>query len=126
MALNDSITRENLRVLMTSFYIKVIDDKVLSDFFTNELGDDIGNKDWEEHIELLADFWLAKLMDEDTYKGNVFGMHTRVAGIKRESFVRWMELFSISADEVYVPELSLVFKDKGRDFSEQFISFLKI
>jgi len=111
---------------MTSFYVKVIDDKVLAHFFTNELGDDITNKDWTDHIDLLADFWLAKLLGEKTYEGNVFGMHTRVPGIKRESFTRWMELFSVSVDEVYVPKLSKVFKHRAGDFSKQFISFLKI
>ena len=111
---------------MTTFYVKVIDDKVLAHFFTNELGDDITNDAWLDHIDLLADFWLAKILGEKTYEGNVFGMHTRVPGIHRESFVRWIELFSISADEVYVPEISKIFKHMGRDFSEQFISFLKI
>ncbi len=111
---------------MTTFYLKVLEDDVLAHFFTDELGDDITNEDWLDHIDLLADFWLAKILGEKTYAGNVFGMHTRVSSIKRESFTRWIELFSLSADEVYTPEISEIFKDKGRVFSQQFIAFLKI
>lgn len=111
---------------MTSFYIKVIDDEMLAHFFTNELGDDINNEDWTEHIELLGEFWLAKLLGEKTYEGNVFGMHTRVQHISRESFVRWMELFTVSLDEVYVPDVANSFRDRAKLFSEQFIDFLKI
>jgi len=51
-----TITRDNLKALMTSFYVRVIDDEVLAHFFTNELGDDINNKDWLDHINLLALF----------------------------------------------------------------------
>ena len=121
-----TITRENLRVLMTSFYMKTIDDQVLSHFFTNELGDDINNEEWTEHIELLIEFWLAKLLGKNTYEGNVFGMHTRVQHISKASFVRWMELFTLTLDEVYVPEVASHFKDKAESISKQFIDFLKI
>jgi hemoglobin len=111
---------------MMSFYLQVIEDDMLAHFFTNELGDDINNEDWTEHIELLTEFWLAKLLGEKTYEGNVFGMHTRVQHINRASFVRWMELFTVCLDEVYVPEVSAMFRNKAADFSKQFIDFLKI
>lgn len=111
---------------MTLFYERAMDDKELGPFFIHELGDDITSEDWIEHIELLADFWLAKLLDEKTYKGNVFGAHVRVPHIKRESFIKWIELFSVSADEVYVSDIADRFKKKGILFSEQFIRHLNI
>ena len=43
------ITRENLRILMTSFYDRVIEDEVLAPYFTGELGDDLAEEDWVEH-----------------------------------------------------------------------------
>lgn len=126
MELQKNITRENLRTLMTLFYTRAIGDEVLGPFFIHQLGDDITSEDWIEHIELLADFWLAELLGEKTYKGNIYGAHIKVPHINRESFKRWIELFSISADDVYLPEISECFKKKGIFFSEDFIRYLNI
>ncbi|MEN8303063.1 MAG: group III truncated hemoglobin [Campylobacterota bacterium] len=107
---------------MTIFYEKAILDEEIGPFFTNELGDDLTSEDWVEHIELLADFWLAKLLGEDTYIGNFIGAHIKLPHIRRESFARWIELFSVTSDEVYTPELSKLFKKKGVEFSKEFMS----
>lgn len=111
---------------MTLFYEKAIDDKELGPFFIHQLGDDITSEDWIEHIELLADFWLAELLGEKTYKGNIYGAHIKVPHIKKESFTKWIELFSASVDEVYVSDISARLKEKGVHFSEEFIRYLKI
>ena len=124
--LQNSITRENLRVLMTSFYEKAIKDKEIGPFFINELGDDIKNKDWVEHIELLADFWLAVLLDEGPYWGNPSGAHFGVPNLKRKSFMKWIELFSATADEVYMPDISTRFKKEGIRLAEVFMRDLMI
>ena len=126
MELQSSITRENLRHLMTLFYKKAMKDEVLGPFFIHEIGDDITSHDWVEHIDLLADFWLAKLLGEDTYIGNFIGAHIKLPHINRESFMRWVKLFSESADEVDVPNISTRFKEKGLLFSQQFMRELNI
>lgn len=105
---------------MTSFYEKAIEDQEIGPFFINELGDDITSEEWIDHIELLSDFWLAKLLGEDTYYGNFIGAHVKMPHIRKESFIRWLELFSVTADEVYVPEIAELFKKKGVQFSKQF------
>lgn len=111
---------------MTLFYKKAIADEELGPFFIHQLGDDITSEEWIEHIELLADFWLAELLGQKTYKGNIYGAHIKVPHINRGSFVKWIELFSESADEVYQPDISDRFKKKGIVFSEEFIRYLKI
>lgn len=112
---------------MTSFYEKAIEDKILGPYFIHELGDDMRNEEWIHHIDLLADFWLAKILGENTYVGNFIGAHIKLPPISRESFTSWLKLFSLTADEVYVPEIAEVFKKKGMEFSKQFLnSKLKI
>ena len=110
---------------MTSFYKKAIDDQELGPFFIDELGDDITSEDWIDHIELLADFWLAKLLGKNTYYGNFVGAHVKMPHLKRETFTRWLELFSATADDVYVPDVAEVFKKKGEQFSKQFLNTKK-
>jgi len=120
--LQSKITRTNLTVLMTSFYKKAIKDEILGPYFIHELGDDIRSEEWVEHIDLLADFWLAKMLGEKTYKGNFIGAHIKLPQISRESFDSWLKLFSLSVDEVFVPEIAEVFKKKATLFSLQFIN----
>jgi len=111
---------------MTVFYQKAILDEELSPFFIDELGDDVTSEEWEEHIELLADFWRAVLLNEGPYWGNASGAHFSMTGLKRETFMQWIKLFSATADEVYVPEISDQFKEKGVLLSEQFMADLTI
>jgi len=110
---------------MTAFYEKAIDDQELGPFFINEIGDDITDEDWIEHIELLADFWLAKLLGEDTYYGNFVGAHVKMPPIKRERVARWLELFSQTADEVYTPGTAEMFKKKAAQIVKEFFTTTK-
>ena len=126
MELQHTITRDNLRILMNSFYRKTIDNQELRHFFVHELGEDINNEDWVEHIETLADFWLAILLDEGPYEGNFVGMHIKIPHISRSSFITWMELFGASTDEIYIPILSEQFKNQGMQLSEKFIGELNL
>jgi len=106
---------------MTLFYKKAISDDELAPFFILELGADMQDQEWTEHIELLADFWLAKLLGEKTYIGNFVGAHVKMPHIKRESIARWLELFSATVDEVYAPEVAEAFKKKAIQLTKQFL-----
>lgn len=126
MKLENSFTKENLKSLMRIFYNKAINDENLSEFFTIEFGEDINSIEWEEHINLLSDFWLAMLLNHKTYGGKASGRHFGIANLTRESFIQWMGLFSVSVDEVYVPEISAELKQKGMLLSEEFMRDLNI
>jgi len=106
---------------MTLFYENAILNEELGPFFTHELGDDIKDEDWLEHIDLLADFWLAELLGEKTYVGNFIGAHIKLPHIKNELFAVWIKLFSDAADSVYTPDIAQLFKERGRELSQQFI-----
>ena len=107
---------------MTLFYDKAIKDAILGPYFIHELGDEMQSEEWVEHIDLLADFWLAKMLGEKTYKGNFIGAHIKLPQISRESFDSWLQLFSLSVDEVYAPDIAEAFKKKATLFSSQFIN----
>ena len=106
---------------MTLFYEKAIKDDELAPFFILELGDDMKDREWIEHVELLADFWLAKLLGEKTYIGNFVGAHVKMPHIKRESIDRWLELFIITVDEVYADEVATRFKKKAKQLAQEFL-----
>lgn len=110
---------------MTLFYEKAIQDDQLAPFFILELGSDMRDKEWIEHIELLADFWLAKLLGEKTYIGNFVGAHVKMPHIQRPNVTRWLELFASTVDEVYVTEVSTRFKKKAKQLAQEFLNSKK-
>lgn len=111
---------------MVLFYAKAIKDKEIGPYFILELGDDITSQEWIEHIELLVNFWSAMFLEGKSYKGDPYGPHFTIVGLKRESFDHWVELFCTSTDEVYVPDISVHFKEKGVHFSKQFMRKLML
>ena len=125
MELQKSITKENIETLVTLFYHQAMKDDQIGHFFVLELGDDIENEDWEEHIGRLVDFWATLLLDEDLYFSDPYGPHFSITDLKGEDFKRWIEVFSKTADEVYVPEISKIFKDEGIAYSKDFMKRLQ-
>lgn len=110
---------------MRSFYEKAILDPEIGSFFTDEISHDITDEDWIDHIELLADFWLTKMLGEDTYYGNFVGAHVKMPLIKKESYAKWLELFSQTADEVYTPDIAEPFKKKAIQLVKEFFTSTK-
>ena len=110
---------------MTLFYEKALADEALGPFFTLELGEDMHTHEWIEHVELLADFWLAKLLGTDTYIGNFVGAHVRLPHIKKEMVSIWMALFSETLDEVYIPDVAGYFKHRTRHLIKEFLNSAK-
>lgn len=124
MKLENRITKENIETLVTLFYHKAMKDEQIGHFFVLELGEDIENEDWEEHIGRLVDFWATLFLDEDLYFSDPYGPHFTIIDLGREDFKRWIELFSQTADQIYVPEIADQFKEKGISYSEDFMQRL--
>jgi hemoglobin len=110
---------------MTSFYEKAVHDQDLGPYFIGELGEDVRSEEWVEHIELLADFWLAKLLGEETYYGDFVGAHVKMPHIKKETFSIWLDLFSRTVDEIYVKDVAVDFKKKGAQLTKEFFNSKK-
>ncbi len=103
MELQNSITKENIETLVTLFYHKAMKDEQIGHFFVLELGEDITNEDWKEHIETLVDFWATVFLDEELYFSDPYGPHFTIIGLGKEDFTRWIELFSKSARSSLYP-----------------------
>jgi hemoglobin len=106
---------------MWEFYRRALDDEMLAPFFLDELGDDLADEEWVEHVELLCDFWLAVICGEDTYFGNFIGAHAKMPLINKEELEHWFELFEQTADDIYAPELAKTLKKKVLVLVKQFI-----
>jgi len=98
-------SRDDIRLLVESFYRKVIDDTVIGDIFRETLF-----FNWETHIPVMIDFWETMLLNASKYKGNTMRIHielNRKHPLKPAHFEQWKKLFFQTLDEYFIgPKVS--------------------
>ncbi|MGC1206028.1 MAG: group III truncated hemoglobin [Flavobacteriaceae bacterium] len=100
----DIETREDVFLLVSSFYIKVRKDAILGPFFNN------GIKDWDAHLEHLTTFWESSLFIgrklDKKYLGNPLDVHVKVDKENKNSitelhFGLWLNLWFQTIDALF-------------------------
>lgn len=118
--LEQTITDENIRKFVVLFYSKTIEDKVIGHYFVDILGEDLTNKEWSEHIDILTDFWASMILGRDNYSGSPFSPHIQMQ-LKREDFQRWLEVLDETLNEIYERKASEPFREIGTVISRNFM-----
>ncbi len=119
--LANKITEKNIEAFVILFYTNIIKDKEVGPFFTDILGEDINNNTWQDHIELLCDFWCSMTLEHNSYRGSPFAPHATMTGLKKETFVRWLEILDETLDNIYEKETSEIFRQTGAIMSKNFM-----
>lgn len=115
--------REDIYLLVTSFYKKIRKDKVLGPIFNSII------VDWEAHFEVLTDFWESQLLVRRKYLGNPIEVHQQVDSkmnnsITSEHFGLWLNLWFETLDELFTGELVWIAKNRAQKMSTML--FMKI
>tara|TARA_R110002050_G_scaffold74772_6_gene160308 strand:+ start:73442 stop:73843 length:402 start_codon:yes stop_codon:yes gene_type:complete len=127
MAKKDINTREDVFLLVSSFYKKIRKDTVLGPFFNDAI------KDWDAHLEKLTTFWESSLFMtrklEHKYKGNPLEVHAKVDkdhnnSITELHFGLWLNLWFETIDELFEGEYAENAKRRARKMGTFF--YLKI
>ena len=104
---NDLKTRDDVYLLVSSFYVKVRADQVLGPFFNDVI------KDWDAHLDRLTTFWESSLFMtrrlEQRYKGDPLDVHVKVDKENNHSitelhFGLWLNLWFQTIDELFEGE----------------------
>jgi hemoglobin len=100
MSKKDIKTREDVYLLVSSFYVKVRKDTVLGPFFNDVI------KDWDAHLENLTTFWEASLFLKTRYSGNPLEAHVKVDkdnnnSISELHFGLWLNLWFETINELF-------------------------
>lgn len=82
--------REDIEILVDSFYSKVKSDPLLAPVFSH--------LDWPRHLPIMYDFWSSMLLGDQSYRGNPLKMHLPLA-IDQSHFSQWVFLFKETVDE---------------------------
>ncbi len=99
----DILTREDIDVIVKSFYDKLLVNPLLSPIFT-----DVAKIDLEKHLPLIADFWAFLLMNQEgIYSRNVMSPHLSLAKkttMEKAQFDEWLKLWCETIDELHEGE----------------------
>lgn len=122
----ETITKENIRRMVDHFYSQVLKDDLIGDFFIEKLGDEMISDEWLHHLDLLRDFWASIILGDSAYRGQPIKPHLDMEDLKRESFERWLELFSQTIDKLYVKEQADIFKMHSQKIANSFMKSLSL
>lgn len=109
----DIKTRDDVFLLVSSFYVKVRKDAVLGPFFNNVI------TDWDAHIHRLTDFWESSLFLKTKYLGNPLAVHVKVDqennnSISELHFGLWLNLWFETIDELFMGDYADNAKQRAR------------
>jgi len=95
-------SREDIKLLVNSFYAKVVKDETIGFFFK-----DVVNVNWDKHLPKMYTFWETILFGQMSYKGNPMQMHFPINEIKameKHHFAKWLELWKQTIEENFEGE----------------------
>lgn len=111
-------SREDVSLLVHSFYAKIRKDELLGPIFNGNIPDD----HWPAHLEKLTDFWESNLFGIFKFKGNPPAAHQRMDAneghtISQVHFGKWLQLWFETIDELFYGERAERAKDAARRMS---------
>lgn len=109
-------SREDVSLLVHSFYAKIRKDNEIGHFFNEVI------KDWDEHLEKLTDFWEMNLFGNRNYFGNPIETHIDVDRkfngiISTHEFGIWLNHWFATIDELFEGENADTLKRRARKMS---------
>ena len=108
--------REDVSLLVRSFYDKIRANEEIGPFFNETI------HDWEDHLEKLTDFWETNLFAVRKYFGNPIEAHIKVDEkfnnvIDSSIFGLWLNLWFETLDELFEGENVDILKRRARKMS---------
>ena len=115
----DITTKEDIKLMVDTFYEKVNLDDVLSPIFN-----DFAKINWETHLPRMYDFWSTILLSDGDYKGSPFDKHVPLP-IDKLHFDRWMGIFLGNLEEYFEGPMTEDAKLRAQTISFTFQSKLE-
>ena len=108
--------REDVKLLVHTFYSKIRKDTKIGPFFNDTI------KDWDEHLDKLTDFWEMNLFGGKKYTGNPIEAHNEVDRkfngiITSHEFGIWLNHWFQTIDELFEGENADTLKRRARKMS---------
>ncbi len=104
--MHGALTEETIRDQIRRFYAQAQVDPLLGPVFAAAI------TDWEPHLQVIGDFWIATLLGLRRYQGNALAAHARHP-LTPAMFTRWLALWGETADAGFEAEPAQALKDRA-------------
>ena len=111
----DIETREDLFLLLSRFYEKLLGDEAISYIFT-----DVAKIDLKQHLPVLVDFWDMVLFDSGTYKKNAIEPHVvlhQQSKFEKHHFDIWLKYFTTTVDGLFDGKVAFIAKQRAKSIA---------
>ena len=112
----DITSRENIYLIISNFYQKLIDDEDTFPFFENF----ILNKTLEKHLYIITDFWEDILFNTTKYQNNVLQKHLNIikkTAFNTNHFNAWMLYFTETIDHNFAGLNAELMKNRAKSIA---------
>ncbi|MEO5782197.1 MAG: group III truncated hemoglobin [Ginsengibacter sp.] len=107
----DIATREDIELLMNTFYNRLLNDENINYIFT-----DVAQIDMKTHIP-IADFWESVLLNKNVYYNNTMKIHMDLnekTPLTKIHFEIWLKHFTNTVDELFEGNIALLAKQRAK------------
>lgn len=116
MIKKDICNRNDIILLVDTFYTKVQENNLIGPIFT-----EIVKVDWSHHLPKMYDFWESILFGKAVYKGNPMLTHfdiNKKISLQNTEFETWKTLFFNTVDELFNGEQAELIKQKAQSIAD--------
>jgi hemoglobin len=117
---NDIENREDVVLLVNTFYQRVREDELIGPVFEQRIQ---GN--WDPHLNTMHDFWYTLLFGKEAYRGNPFAKHIGLP-VGSVHFERWLLLFNATLDQLFEGPRKEEAKKKAASIAQVFQAKLSL
>lgn len=111
----DIRNRQDIELLINSFYEKVKMDTTIGFFFK-----EVVPVNWEKHLPVMYNFWESILFYTGSYEGNPMMIHLQLhqkSPLQEAHFQQWLSLFTQTTDELFEGENAELIKQKAHNIA---------
>jgi hemoglobin len=108
---HDIANRQDVELLVNTFYDHVRKDARIGYIFNETIGDD-----WSHHLPRMYSFWEMVLLGQSGYTGNPVRTHLELdkkMPLEKAHFDAWLELWATTIDSLFAGEIADLAKNRG-------------
>ena len=121
---NDIKTRDDIVLLVDTFYGKVMTNSVIGYIFS-----DVAGINWSLHLPKMYRFWASLLLNEQSYSGNPLRVHVHLSTLtimSEKEFSEWLMLFIETVDELFSGEKADEAKQRAEKIASTMLTNIKL
>ncbi len=102
MEKHDIVSQEDIKLLVDTFYKKVLEDDLIGHIFTKVVA-----LSWDKHMPIMYSFWGSMLLGTQTYQSNPMVKHMnldKIFRLDKEHFDRWLQIWEQNINEHFTGE----------------------